>query len=406
MTVDLNLEGYNVVRQLWLMFYDKDQHNFICHNNSGGPYCKEGRYTLWPVAVTVQAIVDAMRIFPKEIGPMMRPAFEAFDAYYSPKHHAYCASFNYDGNNDVYYDDNAQVASCFLSAYEVTHDKYYLDKAVENVHFLMTGAEKGIYGGVRWHMGKQGSNTCTTAEVGIACMRLARVVQNNQVYIDFAKMCADWIFERVQADDKLIADGLEPDGDHFRLNDAKWTYNQGTPITLCSLLYNAIRDEKYYKYAEGLALAATDHNTAIFDRDTQNMDARYYRDTTYFYQLLAEGLADFLLFFSDKAPQNVLDQIRGELLHTIDYVYKYIRDDQDGLYFQLFSIYEIDQKRADLFRELTGETGKPYKPHEGEREKTDAPVDQRKLVKGLMGCGAAARVLFQTARVHPTIDPK
>jgi hypothetical protein len=384
------------------MFWDPKQLSYHNSNNSEGSY-SEGRYVLWPVSVFNQAIADAARIYPKEISPMLAPAFRAYDHYYSKEYHAYCASYDFNGNRDIYYDDNAQVASSFLSAYEVTGDRIYLDKGVENVHFLMGGQQQD--GGVRWHIAKEGCNTCTTAECGIAAMRLARFVQNNQVYIQFAKKCCDWIFNKVQADDKLICDGLESDGHGgLKRNDTKWTYNQGTPLTLCSLLYAFTKEEIYFERAHELALAVTDHNTAIFDRDTLNMDARYYRDHTYFYQLLAEGLADYLLFFESKSPPETGNQIKGELMHTIKYVYEYLRDPTDQLYYQSFEIFRISKDHWERFKQLTGE-GKEYQPSGAERETADdsVPMDNRKLVKCLMGTASAARIFFQTARVHPVV---
>lgn len=385
------------------MFWNDQQGAYINSNNSEGSY-SEGRYVLWPVAVFNQAIVDGARIYPREIQPILAPAFQAYDHYYSKEYHAYCASYDFNGNQDIYYDDNAQVASSFLTAYEVTGCREYLDKGIENVHFLMGGQQKD--GGVRWHIAKEGCNTCSTAECGIAAMRLAKFAINNQMYIEFARRCCDWIFNNVQAEDKLICDGLESDGHGgLKRNDTKWTYNQGTPLTLCSLLYAFTKDEAYFARAEELALAVTDHNTAIFDRDTLNMDARHYRDHTYFYQLLAEGLADFLLFFEGKAKPETVSQIKGELLHTIKYVHEYLRDPSDGLYFQSFEVYRISKEHWEQFKTLTGEN-KQYQPSGAEREKADEriPLDQRKLVKSLMGTAASARVFFQTARVHPIIN--
>lgn len=383
------------------MFWDRFQGSFINKNNSEGSYNSEGNYVVWPLAITAQAVVDSARIFPDETMPMLKPVFQSFEKYYSPKRGAYCASYYFEGNDDVYYDDNAQIASAFLTAFEVTKDRYYLDKGLENVNFLMTGEEKGRYGGVKWHVAKEGSTTCTTAEVGIACLRAARFVEQNSVYVEFAKKCADWIFERVKDSDGLICDGLvNDDKGGLRLNEAKWTYNQGTPITLCCLLYAYTQDDIHKQRAEALALATTDHNTAIFDRDTLNMDRRYYRDSTFFYQLLAEGLADFLLYFGQISPSNVVNQVGGELLHTIQYVYKFLRDPSDGLYWQTFELNRINKETYQKFQEFLGEN-KQYTPNPGEREKSDKPVEERRMTKVLIGCGSAARIFFQTARVYP-----
>jgi predicted alpha-1,6-mannanase (GH76 family) len=383
------------------LFFHSHKPEFLNHGKAGGAYDGAGHLTIWPVAVFVQSVIDSARVFPDTKNTVV-PACRAFYPYYSPDYRMYCASVNFSGNRDIYYDDNAQVASCFITGYEVTGDRELLGRAVELVNSLMGGQDRGRYGGVRWHMEKQGSNTCTTAEVGVACARLARLVQNNQNYVQFAQMCHQWIFERVQdKGDKLICDGLEPDGDHFKLNDAKWTYNQGTPLTLSALLYNITGNKAYYESAKELVLAVTDHNTAIFDRDTPRMETRQYRDSTAFYQLLAEGFADYLLFFGQFEDPKVAERIVNQVKDTLHYVWKYMRDPHDGLYFNTFSIWKIDQRRRDAFQELTGEN-KTFEPDSGEREQGDGPVEKRPFAKTLMGCGAAARVFFQSARLVPT----
>lgn len=382
------------------MYFHPHRQEFINSGKAGGAYDDAGHFTVWPVAVYVQAVVDAARIFP-EMKDVVVPACRAFYPYYSPKFRMYCASYNFDGNEDIYYDDNAQVASAFLTGYEVTGQRELLDRGAELVNSLMGGADKGRYGGVKWHIGREGSNTCTTAEVGIACARLARLIQNKGPYIQFAQMCHKWLFERVQdKGDHLMADGLEPDGDHFKLNDAKWTYNQGTPLTLSALLYNLTGDKHYYDTAKELVLAVTDHNTAIFDRDTPRMETRQYRDSTAFYSLLAEGFADYLLFFGSIEEKDVAERIIKQVHDTLHYVWKYMRDPQDGLYFGTFSIWKIDRKRRDAFQDLTGED-KKFEVDEGEREQGGGDPEKRPFAKPLMNCGAGARVFFQSARLVP-----
>lgn len=69
-----------------------------------------------------QALVDATRIYPQEIGPMLMPAFKVFKRYFNLQYQDYCASECFDGNNGIYYDDNAQLASAYITVYKVTCD--------------------------------------------------------------------------------------------------------------------------------------------------------------------------------------------------------------------------------------------------------------------------------------------
>lgn len=394
-----------------MLFWNGGQATFINPNKSEGSYDQTGKYAVWPLSVICQSIVDGCRIYPNEFRPMLKPAFDVLDRYYCPKLQAYTAAQYFEGNDDIYLDDNAQVASALLTAFEVTGDPMYLEKGRRNVQFLMTGFERtGNPGGVRWHISKNVFNTCTTAECGLAALRLAKFVNHDpRPYIDFAVACCRWIFDRLQdPEDKLIWDGFDPRPDNpneYQVTQHKWTYNQGTPLSLCCMLYYFTRDEWYKNKAEELAMAVTDRNTAIFDRDTPNMEARHYRDSVFFYQLLAEGFADFMLYLGDKSPEHVVNRVREESLHTLKYVHKYLKDPADGLYFQTFELFRINEHTYEAFKALTGEN-KPYEPAATERENVEVSiaVEQRPLTKSLISCASAARIFFQTARIWPNIE--
>lgn len=343
---------------------------------------------------------------------MLKPAFNVFDKYYSPKFKAYCASENFDGNEDVYYDDNAQIASALITAYEATGDRSYLDKGEVNVKFLLTGFDQsGNPGGVRWHVGKKGSNACTTAECGLAALRLARNLKGDvRVYTEFAEKCCRWIFDRLQdPDDFLICDGLEPvneEKNEYNRNSAKWTYNQGTPISLCCMLYYVTRNDWYKQRAQELVSAVTNRNTVMFDRSTPRMESRYYHDSVYFYQLLAEGLADFVLYFGDKSPRDLVDRARDESLHMMSYVFRYLRDPNDMLYFQTLELFKINEHTYEQYKKITGST-RAFEPGQGEREScNDVPIEKRAMTKSLIGCAGAARIFFQSGRLFPHFSPQ
>lgn len=409
MTIDLNQEGLAVLRRTCDTFWDSRKHCFRNMNKSDGSYNDNGVYTVWPLSVLAQAVVDALRIFPQEAHQFVGPAFKAFDRYYSPRYHAYCASEHFEGNNDVYFDDNAQVASAFLTAYEVTHNREYLDKGAEIVRFLLSGWYNQEPYGVRWHVEKNGSNTCTTAECGIAALRLERFYNPNDNYahtlVSFAGDCARWIFDRMQdKDDKLIQDGYVPEGNGYRIDGMKWTYNQGTPITLCSMLYNKTGQDWYKEKAEELAKAVTDTNTTIYDRDTPNHEARFYRDHLYFYQLLAEGFADLHLYIGQAASQEVLDRTKREAVRVAQYMYRYMKNPDTGLYFQTFELFRISEKGQKQYHQLTG-TDKKYEPAESERcHDNHLAVCDRGLTHSLISCASASRIFFQTARLCQSIE--
>lgn len=345
------------------------------------------------------------------------------DCYFSKKWNAYCASENFDNNNDVYYDDNAQVASALVGAWEVTGDQQYLQKARVNVNFLVGGWQDGRdnaphgqgkgagTGGVRWHVDKNGCNACTTAECALAALRVARhSPPDRQRYTDFAIMCCRWIIDHLQdPEDFLICDGLEPVSDkpgEYRRNGAKWTYNQGTTLSLCSMLYGITRQDYFKQRAQEIANAVTNRNTEIFDRNPSHMGARYYHDSVYFYQLLAEGFADFALYFEGKSPQELVERVKAECLHHLSYVFCYLRDPRDGLYFQTLELWKINESTYEAYKRITG-CNHAYEPSGGEREHNDKiSVEKRAMTKSLIGSGGASRIFFQSARLFPHFVPQ
>lgn len=417
--VDADLEGFYTVKKTWELFYDPRQHTFINSNKSEGSYDASGKYTVWPIAVYLQAIVDCARVYPEQTASLLQPAFTVLDKYlYKNKRYygAYCASEYFDGNTDIYYDDNAQIASALVTAYEVTHQKWYLDRAVDNVKFLMTGFLAEEPGGVRWHVDKKGSNACTTAECGLAALRVARLITAGPLKDEmfrFASGCCLWIFERLQdPKDYLICDGLEPqtsqDGSGrvvYQRNANKWTYNQGTALSLSSMLFSLTNSEWYRQRAQQLASSVSNRYTCMFDNSTRDIRVRYYHDSVYFYQLLAEGFADFVEHFDGVAPGWLVDQVKTESLRNMKYLYMYLRDPEDGLYFQTFELFKINKRTFAEYQRLVGGT-RTYDPTAGEREHTkDIPVEQRRMTKSLIACGGAARIFFQGARLHRTFLP-
>lgn len=343
---------------------------------------------LWSLAIAIQALIDAARISKQYIG-LISQAMNSFQQYYNPERRAYTASPYFPGNNDMYYDDNAQVCKCFITAYEVTQNRQYLDRAVQLMDFLFTG-KYNEFGGVRWHVEKAGSNTCSTAEVGLVSAYIARYIQPNQAYIDYAAYCYDWIFNRMQDSNKLISDGLEPYMNSYKRNDMKWTYNQGTPLTLCAYLYALTGDERYYHSAHDLAVAVTDTNNEIFDRDPPNPAHRFYRDSLKFYQLLCAGFSDYLLFFVNR-DKGVDASIVNSLGRHLSYIHHNLRyPGQKPMYAGCLEMFRIDEAHAQRYRQVAG-VNRAYE-YDSEAKPS------------IMTMASAARVYLQTARVIRTMS--
>ncbi|KAI5967023.1 uncharacterized protein KGF55_000433 [Candida pseudojiufengensis] len=393
-----NLEGYHITRSMWLEYYNPHQKTFIAKKKCSGCY-DDSKFVVWAVSVGVQAIVDAARIYP-EMQPLIAPAVAIFKKYKNNSVKGYSAAENSGTDKDIYYDDDAQVASAILTAYEVTGDKQFLDSGRELVRFLMGGWNDNpktvTKGGMHWHVSKTLLNACTTAEVAKACLQIAQYIPNeSQIYIDFAAKCIDWQIKVLQdPSDKLIRDGVGEDSD--KVDDAKWSYNTGTTLSAAAHLYKATKDKKWLNIANDLAEASINHNSFFYDRDFPD-NLRYWRDSSYFVQLLIEGLADYLLYVGNDVPEGLPQRIYEEIKRHLIMFYEFMKDPKDGMYIQSFEPHNTykevyDQKYHKWFGDGKGWGLK------GEDKDGDNPQ------KCLMGYASAARVFFQGARVVPKID--
>lgn len=386
-----NLEGYYVTRGMWLMFYNSRHRTFVAPKKCTGCYNND-RFVVWAVSVAAQAVVDGARIYP-ELKPLIAPAIESFAKYKNNHVKGYSAAENGGNDMDIYYDDDAQVASAIITAYEVTGEKRYLDLGRELVRFLMSGWDKG--GGVKWHVSKEYVNACTTAEVAKACLQLSQFIPlEAATYVDFAAKCIDWQIKTLQdPGDKCIKDGYHP-GDG-KVDEVKITYNTGTTLSAAAHLYKITGDQKWKDIANGLAEAAINHNSPFYDRDYPD-ELRYWRDPSYWTQLIIEGLADYLLYVGGDAPEGLPQRIHDEVKRHVEMFYKYSKDPQDGLYIQTF---EPHATFPDVYEHLYKKEfgGKKGGGLRGEDKDGDRPQ------KCLMGLGSAARVFFQGARIVPEL---
>ncbi|KAK6200344.1 glycosyl hydrolase family 76-domain-containing protein [Scheffersomyces amazonensis] len=392
-----NLEGYSIVREFWLKYYNPSKQTFIAPKKCSGCY-NDDRFVIWAVSVAAQAVVDGARIYP-ELRPLIPNAIRIFQKYKNQHIKGYSAAENSGNDRDIYYDDDAQVASAFVTAYEVTGEKYYLDQGRELVRFLMGGWNDNpnakTKGGVSWHVTNHYLNACTTAEVAKVCLQISKFLpQEAHYYVEFAAKCVDWLIAVLQdPGDKLIKDGVQDTSTN--INDTKWTYNLGTTLSASSHLYFITKDKKWKKIADELANAGINRGVFFYDRDYDN-SKRYWRDSSYFVQLLIEGLADYLLYVGEEDNGDLPQRIHEEIKRHLVMFYEFMRDPKDGLYIQSFE--------PHLTYKEVYET--KYKAQFGDRKGwglKDEDKDGDQPQKCLMGCAAAARVFFQGARVVPQI---
>jgi predicted alpha-1,6-mannanase (GH76 family) len=236
-------------------------------------------------------------------------------------------------------DDNAQVAIAQIAAYRLTKKEVYLERAKGVVKFLHQGWDD-CRGGVRWHMRTSGPpftdrNTCSTVLTAVACLRLAQLEAIDeglrQNCILFAEKAVFWTIKELKNDQCLIMDGFSERNGRFTLNRTTYTYNTGMTITALSLIHSMKPSDQIRALALELATAAIDRSKGLFDLSVQDMDLRYWWDTTFFTQLLVEGLLIFLNVFGQDIDPRLAGRITSEVRREMKYVIDYLRDGCDNL---------------------------------------------------------------------------
>ncbi|EPY51718.1 alpha-1,6- mannanase [Schizosaccharomyces cryophilus OY26] len=406
--------GLSTLQKCFKAFFDKHSDKMGSSDNVSGTYNDSGSYIylVWSVAVYAEAMADTLK-FTNKFEKKFENVFQCLKRYWSPEYNACCASYYFQGNNDVYFDDNAQVAIALATAGYYTSNssrkKQYLDRAEAIISFLINRGWNQQKGGVAWHV-NSGSppggnlNACSTAMSALAALRLAFAVDDNkkkQQLVSFAWNCVEWIHNNLVDNSHLVCDGLSMKDGKWTLDSVKFTYNTGATLASMSLLLgfeDIIKGlpniGKIHSYMENMAEAALNTKSAMYDQSCKT-DFKTWKDNTFFAQHLAEGLMTFSFAmptssYAKPAQQMVFDQA--------EFIMKYIRDPKDGLYFRDLNLYKISQDLTNTFNKIF-HANQNFQPDKDERIQGDGPVEKQPLCKSLIGSSGAARMLFPAAEI-------
>ena len=395
-------EGLRLTSEFWVAFWNPHSRYFSAQRPSAETVPPSNGYLLWPSIIAIEALVEAERASPGNYREQLKAGMQSIEIFYSKQYGAYTAWHKFHGNNDIYYDDNAQVAIAQIAAFELTHDPEYYSRAKRVVDFLMDGWDDSQNpGGMPWHFNSPDSrNTCSTSLTAIALLRLAQVSREKSKYLVLAQKATDWVISRLKNNEGLIMDGIEKENGTWKVNNTTWTYNTGSTLTALSLLYQFHPSTETLISAFGLASAAIDRSKSLYDRSVSDTDVRYWWDSTFFVQLLVEGLLTFLGVFGQPQLGNqqvspaLSETIRNEIKREMRYMIDYIKDQHDGLYFRNFRLYVIGHTQLVEYRSLVNDSTRQLSPDASERVNGDGPIEKRPLVKTLLGNAGAARALL------------
>ncbi len=174
----------------------------------------------------------------------------------------YATSFirrnNTDWSYNEYNDDIAWAIIAFTRIYKLTGTKLYLNYAKNNFDKMFARAwDEKLGGGLYWKNDNTTKNACINCPASIAACLLGEVT-GDQSYYDKATMVMDWVFKNLYQSNGAVIDSYSLDG---KKNTWASTYNQGTFIGACNLLYQKTKDQKYFDYASKAADYAMKHLT-------------------------------------------------------------------------------------------------------------------------------------------------
>lgn len=166
----------------------------------------------------------------------------------------------YGAGGDLFYDDNEWVGLEKVQDYLQNHDRSALSRA-EQIFTLVesgwdTDASHAAPGGVFWTQASWSTDRNTVSNMPAAELGLRLYqITGKRTYLDNAKRFYDWTNANLQSPDGLYWDHVSLTGD---IDQTVWSYNQGVPIGVNVLLYQATHDRTYLARAERIAKAAYD----------------------------------------------------------------------------------------------------------------------------------------------------
>lgn len=154
--------------------------------------------------------------------------------------------------SNIYNDDIMWLVIAYTRSYLLTGNAEYLSYAKENFDAAFSRSySDDLGGGLWWRTDKQCKNSCICCPGSIAACLVGRATGVESYYEKAASVMRWEIVNLFEPETGRVYDCLNVD----KLTKSTWasTYNQGTFIGACNLLYDHTKDEIYLKYAEKAA---------------------------------------------------------------------------------------------------------------------------------------------------------
>ena len=191
------------------------------------------------------------------------------DAYEATKDEAikkkmleYANTFRMKNRSDWLYneynDDITWAVIAYTRIYLLTGETSYLTVAKSNFDQMYARSwDEKLGGGLYWRNDNQTKNACINCPAAIAACLLAEATKD-ETYYDKATEVMDWVFKNLYQSSGAVIDSYNLAGEK---NMWASTYNQGTFLGACNLLYQKTGNEDYLDKANAAATYAMKHLT-------------------------------------------------------------------------------------------------------------------------------------------------
>ena len=178
-----------------------------------------------------------------------------------------------DWSWNEYNDDITWMSIACLRAYNFTGTANYLNIAKANFDMMYERAhtEDELLGnGLIWKQGTRTKNACINGPAMVACCYLAEAT-GDETYYTKAKELFEWSKGRLfDTNDGHVYDAFYVN-ENGETGTNYWasTYNQGTYLGACTMLYQHTRDQQYLMHANQIA----DYTRAMFNNNVINNES-------------------------------------------------------------------------------------------------------------------------------------
>ncbi|MCX5402044.1 glycoside hydrolase family 76 protein [Streptomyces sp. NBC_00102] len=221
----------------------------------------------WPLSQVHVAALDLAFVDPR-YAPALATRARAQELYWNPAggttglagYDSYPVAPHGDGG-DMFYDDNEWVGLAKSQLHLQTGDRAALRRAEEIFALVESGwdtdAEHPSPGGVFWTQAdwNHWRNTVSNMPGAQLGLRLHQITGASR-YLESSRRFYDWTNTHLRTPEYLYWDNLDLAG---TVDRTVWSYNQGVPVGVGVLLYEATRDRTYLNQARRTAEAAYTH---------------------------------------------------------------------------------------------------------------------------------------------------